>query len=292
MDVKNARFLFNSMQSLNNQLLKPPPELSSWLNSKVLFPRPNVDFLSQKWWISLIVKQKMETIISNATARDRCRLACQLTHSTGTWLSSIPSPAFGLWLQLSEFSVLCKWHLGLPIISHSTNSALESTLCCESCGKPADCFGDHAVTCNKAQHWIRHQALADSLLHISKSVGITTRTEVPVEQCDRSLRPADLLLSMGVTGHLAVDVSICHPLLPSKSRVESLSLSAMSEVELKKHKLYDDPCKLTDWDFCPFVMDSFGRLADEGEALLRKLSQRSFRAGLCDEQEQVFHQLK
>ena len=201
--------LLNSIRATLSNAHTSTPIFNSWLQSGHLDPPPEKQHASEKWWAALIHRRLQDALVSNLSLRDRCRYACQRTTSTGVWLAATPSRQAGTWLSPAEFTTLAKWHLGLPLV----NSAQ-----CHGCGQQQDPLGDHAVTCRHSKPWARHQQLAHALAQIAADAGITVQTEVALP--NSVVRPADLLLSSGTSGHTAVDVTVRHPITPSTAHSE------------------------------------------------------------------------
>ena len=101
-------------------------------------------------------------------------------------------------------------------------------------------MGDHAVCCVKNNITSRHNRETDTLAHLATSAQIPVTREVTVPQTapdgtqsPQQLRPADLLLGMGSTGKLAVDVTVIHSLAPSQHHSDTGDVMHQSGRELK-----------------------------------------------------------
>ena len=87
---------------------------------------------------------------------------------------------------------------------------------------------------------------------------------------------------MGVTGHLAVDVTVVHPLPPSQSHTSHSSTCLLSAAEDAKVVLYEDVCSAAGWEFSPFGVSTFGQVGKAAYTVLRRLG--AIRDPLPDEQ--------
>ena len=95
-----------------------------------------------------------------------------------------PSGYLNLQLTPTEFVVLLKWWLGLPL------APTETVATCPQCGEVQDCFGDHALCCKRGGMYQRHNAVVDVLCEWAAAAGISFERSVAMG----GLIPADVLL--------------------------------------------------------------------------------------------------
>ena len=78
---------------------------------------------------------------------------------------------------------------------------------------------------------------------------------------------------LDANGPCAVDVTVHHTLAPSHPlRPTDGSLASWQQAEAdKKRRKYQAQCGHWGWTFCPFVLDCFGALAEDGRALMATL---------------------
>ena len=194
------------------------------------------DFTSLALWSQKIHDFNHDILVNSSSARDRARLRCISGDSAGVWLEPCPIASCGLSFTPAEFSILSRWWLGLNLVPVCT------TPYCTSCGDAMDAFGDHALCCKKAGMIERHTHVVQFFWHLATAAGLHVDVEV---RAGDNLRPADLLLSHWKGGGpLAVDVSISHPLAPSRSVAAVLSGNdSANEAERDKHTKYDSVCQ-------------------------------------------------
>jgi len=204
------------------------------------------DFCAFRWWNSHFAERKFNLLVDQSAARDRARLRCIKSDSASSWLEPCPASALGLSLVPAEFVVLCKWWLGISIVP-------PAQVVCPSCGDAADCWGDHFLCCKQAGFYLRHNTIAQLVSHMAEAAGFVV---LPGVQIYDDLRPADIMLSFWKGGRpLAIDISVCHPLAPSKP-IQAIDngVARASEVEDEKHHHYDPHVAAAHLQFTPFVL--------------------------------------
>ena len=135
--------------------------------------------------------------------------------TTKTRLNSLTTPHATAWTTCSllvaplspeEFRAALRWIYGLPFRAANYQ--------CPDCGKNADCFGLHAVTCVRSAYITRgHHALRDTMSLLYAKAGLHAEIEQPLPGRDE--RPADLLTSTTYGTPLAIDFTIVTPTRPS-----------------------------------------------------------------------------
>ena len=145
------------------------PELNNWEAVSSLLPNPTKHLCRQEYWSTLVHTVRHHDLVSLSTARDRCRLQCLSSLSSGAWLTVVSSPSLSFSFASYEFSLLLRWWLGEPQKFDATSFR------CPSCGEESDVFGDHAVSCKLSGSTMRHNVIADTLTRILTSVGLNMK---------------------------------------------------------------------------------------------------------------------
>ena len=90
--------------------------------------------------IDKVLASQLNVILDNeGEVRELARLASVSLPHSGAWLNVIPSPALGLHLRASEYTVALKLRLGVPVYTSSGP--------CPACKAPSDKLGDHDLCC-------------------------------------------------------------------------------------------------------------------------------------------------
>ena len=178
----------------------------------------------------------------------------------GDWLLSIPCRQLGTLLPSTDFRFLLKFRLGI--------SPLSAASTCNSCHREfsldADLAGDHALCCVKSGYVRRHYVLCNHLRYLLTTAGISTSSEVYVDQ-RKTLRIDLLATAFGEGVSEALDISITHSLTSRWAE------NAIAEVESKKILKYATACRTLGWNFSPIVLDSFGGLGASSLKLMNKV---------------------
>ena len=264
-----------------------PAEASSmaWLKEALSTPpvRPLPDQGNLWWWNERRANHAYEQVLRSASARDCARLRCQADSEAGSWLQACPSSGLGLRLNPTEFMVLLRWWLGIPLVPADTS------LSCPSCGDSMDCFGDHLLCCKLGGFWTRHKAIVDMLYHFGRAAGLTVTLEVAIGGLER---PADLMFSPWKgSGPLAVDPAVVHPLAPSTSYAAIKNGSEAIEFKARvKSNHYSEKCSESNVQFAPFVLSTFGKMGDDARDLLRDLAKARRGVGTLTPEAVLVHQ--
>ena len=142
---------------------------------------------------------------------------------------------------------------------------------CPQYQTPVDVLGDHAVCFMHNQIGQRHVALQDSLMSLVQSVGITCKRELGPSGTRQ--RPGDLLIPRwDCNGPAAIDLTIRHHQAPSGPWRDEKNLTKwQGKQEEQKCTLYVDQCARQGWQFFPFLMDTWGAIAPEGQKVMQGL---------------------
>ncbi len=196
-----------------------------------------------------------DELSATVSGRDLVRLQCLFHQSSDAWLQVIPSGALGL--EISRvLRVLVRFWFGLPI--------LEET--CAFCGSSCDLYGDHALCCEQAEFYSRHQAVVELLTSFIQSAGVSVENDVGV--AGSSPRPGDLLMTRWPGGvPRMADVVVTHLLAPSLGLSLASALAAVVK-EARKTSKYAEVISPHNLDFTPLALSTFGHLGQPGSDLL------------------------
>ena len=163
----------------------------------------------------------------------------------------------------AEWRLLLLWRLGPP---------LGLPIACAACGACQDAYGDHALSCPAMGMYKRHNSIRDAFVNLATSAGLQCRTSVGLP--GTNLVPADLYLPAFSDVPTAVDVSVVHPLHPSRSaKAETAGASAEGRAE-EKVRLYGEQCRERRWDFWAAVAETTGTWRSLGQRLVRQLARK------------------
>ena len=158
---------------------------------------------SQSWWTDHAYKVKRARLKTMGTARDQVRLLSQEGPTATAWLGVVPSKAANTLIPDNDFRSLCRYWLGLPLLSDGVTTK------CPLCGAVADPFGDDFTNCKVNGTTRRHNALRDAWSYLLSSAAISHKREA-VAGTDH--RPADILLLGWDRGRdIAVDFTVSAP---------------------------------------------------------------------------------
>jgi hypothetical protein len=198
-------------------------------------------------------------------AADPHRLRSQGGQLSNAWMSVIPHRALRTDIEDSDYRLLLRWWMGLPILP--TGRTLPA---CPLCGDPVDAFGDHFVCCEKNGITQRHHALRDAIFDVLARGAIPAAKEVVSAHRNR---PADILLVAWERGRdVAVDVTVTHPLAPS---CYPLVLQRVGQhcrrAETNKVTAEAEMCREVGWGFMPAAFTPWGGSGPTARSLLYEI---------------------
>jgi hypothetical protein len=130
----------------------------------------------------------------------------------------------------------------------------------------------------------RHNRIVHELAALARDAGMSIRIE-PRTDDSKNRNRVDIQL-IGSQGVLLVDVSICQPTASSYYLAASKKAGSATRIrEQIKHKKYDDIASKEGATLFPFVLETFGYVAEEGQKLLRAISKEAAYHGYYDEDE-------
>jgi hypothetical protein len=189
----------------------------------------------------------------------------------GLWLlSPTPHQPSAKW-DSGEWQALLRWRLGI---------SQELPFKCEACGSSQDCMGDHTLCCTASGLYGRHNHIRDALATALRVMGFPCRTEVALPGTE--LVPADIFLPTLADGSpTAIDVSVVHPLQPSRSATATVAAGTSAEARAaSKVTMYGAKCTSRSWAYTAFVAETTGSWNQAAQKLVRKLSRAySLRTG-------------
>ena len=182
----------------------------------------------------------------------------------GSWLlSPTPQHQSGKWAS-SEWRLLLMWRLGSP---------LGLPVMCVACGVCQDAFGDHALSCASMGMYKRHNTMRDVFVDLANAAGLQCRTSVGLP--GTNLVPADLFLPAFSDVPAAVDVSVVHPLHPSRSAQAAVTAGESAELRAQeKVSFYGEHCRERRWDLWAVVAETTGAWCQSGQRFVRQLARK------------------
>ena len=166
-----------------------------------------------------------------------------------------------------EWQALLRFRVGSPISPATT---------CAGCQTPMDSSGDHAVCCSATGLYKRHNRVRYCLLSLGREAGWNPEVEVSLPAPDPGggiirPRPADVLFRTAESRPLAVDVTVVHPLRPSKNIAVEDNLTAAADAESAKKVAQAARCLQAGWGFSPFAMESTGGFGPKATSLFKRI---------------------
>ena len=172
-------------------------------------------------------------------ARLRVLRKLQCAPNAGLWLTARPGTGGGPDFAAEEWQALLRFRVGADISLTNT---------CAGCHSAMDSLGDHAACCSATGLYKRHNRVRNCLLLLGREAGWNPELEVTGwnPEVEVSLpapdpgggrahpRPADVLFRTAESRPLAVDVTVVHPLRPSKKIAVADDCAAASEAETAK----------------------------------------------------------
>jgi hypothetical protein len=206
---------------------------------------------------------------AKGTVRDRTRLACQKGPVATGWLQALPSRVQQTHISDTDFRLLLRWWLGLPILPVG-----ETLPGCPLCKESIDPFGDHFVCCEQNGCTQRHNAFRDAFFAMCVRNGLAIEKEA---ECLAGRRPADVLLLQWSRGqHVAVDFVCSHPAgLAEHPLVPDNAAKHCNRAEGRKLQKDGPPCEAKGWGFSPFALSTWGGLGSSAKAVLFEVTKRA-----------------
>ena len=247
------------------------PDLTS-LRGHGLLPK----WKDQSSWAEELFGQRAKFWDAQVIARLRVLRKLQCAPNAGLWLTARPGTGGGPDFAAEEWQALLRFRVGADISLTNT---------CAGCHSAMDSLGDHAACCSATGLYKRHNRVRDCLLLLGREAGWNPELEVTGwnPEVEVSLpapdpgggrahpRPADVLFRTAESRPLAVDVTVVHPLRPSKKIAVADDCAAASEAETAKVASEVAECHRAGWGFVPFGMEVTGGFGPKATSLFKRI---------------------
>ena len=243
--------------------------LARWIVDNKQLSSATDEHATQKWWAEQVADVQNQRLATKGTARDRTRRVCQQGPVATGWLCVLPNRGLRTTIPDSEFRLLVRWWLGLPILP--VGATLPG---CPLCRASIDPFGDHLVCCELNGCTQRHNAFRNAFHAICSRHGIAVEKEA---ECVAGRRPADILLLQWSRGqHVAIDFVCSHPAgLAQHPLVVDNVKRHCNKAESKKMAMDGPPCEEKGWGFSPFAFSTWGGLGSSAKEVLFEVTKRA-----------------
>ena len=252
-----CRYLHHSIDLYNN-IVDPPDSLTpnSIDNS--------CSTLTQKFLSSKMDCQFKKLFDTSTPIGRACLLSISSPHASA-WLSVTPSPSMGLHLELSEFQVVMKWWLGIPVAQGQS---------CSQCNAALDAYGHHALCCKLGGDVVsHHNRLRDIFNDFCHTACLASQLQMGGWSRDR-IHPAYVLVPNWVLGKpAAFDLSVTStPNAQICQEACATPGSAALAALIRKHQVNDERCRDLGWACFPFVVETYGCWGTEAIQALSRLA--------------------
>ena len=267
--VTLAPDLPGTLARLQAQLGPNMDPVAGWILDTSTLASATKEHATQQWWAEQVSTLQSQRHDATGSVRDRTRLACQKGFVSTGWLRALPNRVQQTQIGDTEFRLLLRWWLGLPILP--TGDTLPG---CPLCGDSLDPFGDHFVCCEQNGCTQRHNAFRDAFFALCVRYGVKVDKEA---ECVARRRPADVLLLQWSRGqHVAVDFVCSHPAgLGQHPLVPERAARHCNLAEARKLQIDGPPCEAKGWGFSPFALSTWGGLGSSAKAVLFEVSKRA-----------------
>eukprot|EP00666_Eupelagonemidae_sp_cell4sb_P015042 gene15042-8696_t len=199
----------------------------------------------------------------------RARLRAKQTEHAGAWLTAVPAPSLGLWLEPALFTTAMRLWLGIPVSD-------DADQVCPACGAAVADLGAHALACmSSGSATLRHHALRDLLWFKCRTAGLRPEVEKEGLLPHTLYRPADVWLPRWPGGGIALDLAVVSPLqrrfMAQAGMVSRAAAEAYCDWKAERFDCAAE-CAKRGINFCPLVVETFGGWSREGAATLRAIA--------------------
>ena len=216
--------------------------------------------------------------------RDIARLASLGLPHAGDWLNVMPSPALGLHIRSTEFSVSVRYRLGCKVFRSAGQ--------CPACPRHSDQEGDHAISCgSEGERIARHNHLRDALYHTAVSAALAPTKEGRALLPGTDARPADVLISNWTGGKdTALDVTVVNPLQAAMvAQAATTPGHALTCAYKRKMQGTAAACRREGMVFIPLPVETLGGWHDQAVQQVKKLGAALSRQTGQEESEAIRH---
>lgn len=261
--------LHATLARLQAQLGPNMDPLAGWIDGTTTLASATTDHTTQRWWAEQVFESLSRRHDASGSVRDRTRLACQKGPIATGWLCALPNKALRTDIPDSEFRLLLRWWLGLPILPQGT--ALPE---CPMCKDTLDPYGDHFVCCERNGSSQRHNAFRDAFFAVCAQHNVAVVKEA---ECLAGRRPADILLMNWSRGqHVAVDFVCTHPAgVAQHPLVVEHTAKHCNRAETQKVHADGPVCEAKGWGFSPFALTTWGGLGSSAKSVLFEVTHRA-----------------
>ena len=145
--------------------------LATWQEGHSATPPTGSDATAQKKWDTPRITATIESLLSTADHRSKCRLLASQRVESGAWLNAPPISAMGLRMQDETIRIAIGLCLGVPVCFPHT---------CIRCKAHVDDSGIHGLSCHGSTgRHPRHTALNDIVKRALAAINIPTLLEPP-----------------------------------------------------------------------------------------------------------------
>jgi hypothetical protein len=242
--------------------------LAGWVDGSTSLASATEPHTTQKWWALQVSEAQSRRHDATGSVRDRTRLASQKGSVATGWLRALPNKARRTEIPDSEFRLLLRWWLGLPVLP--VGATLPG---CPLCRDALDPFGDHFVCCERNGNTQRHNAFRDAFFAVCVRNGVAVEKEA---ECVDKQRPADVLLLQWSRGqHVAIDFVCTHPAgVAHHPLVVENTMKHCNRAEAQKVRADGLACEAKGWGFSPFAITTWGGLGSSAKAVLFEVTKR------------------
>jgi hypothetical protein len=224
----------------------------------------------QRSWTGFLDLELQRRVLSSSSEADRARLSsCSAAHASAYLVPKAGAARKDSWYSPSEFVVLIRHRLGLPVAA----SEATCTICHEL---RADVLGRHSLCCRHGlERKDLHNVFRNELTKLASLALTTPRLEQVIGVTDS--RRIDVVLGnyRRAGRQVVVDVMVTFPLQTHLVRhaIETPGGAATYQERLK-HDKYDGLCAQQGLHLVPALADTFGAFGAAGLELLRELARR------------------
>ena len=156
-------------------------------------------------------------------------------------------------------------------VAHATNAKIPETP--SKCTCDADFSLGHAVLCDCKMVLARHNRLQNRIAAFARVQGATVvgNPRLTIEEAANRQEP-DLLLFIGTSPPLEVDVTVTDPLCPSRQSSWLKSGASLRTAEQRKRNKYELDAGTRSHEFAPLAFETYGRTGSDVLKLLRRLA--------------------
>ncbi len=213
--------------------------------------------------------------------RDWARIKEQTRSGSSAWMTPLFVRA-QLVIPEKHFSLLLRRHLGHHffadnIVTTCSRSVLPPAAERRPCKEQQDPRLIHATDLCKANHWHRHNTVAEAVKKMCKAAGIDHMSEVACIPGSNDV-PADIYIHQGPSDTpVAVDMSVVTPLAMGRMGTFATKAGTCTATrEAEKFAKYREHFDKLDGSirFMPFVISTFGGVGEKGTILMAFIAQK------------------